>query len=313
MNTAKYVDQMVTQWQQDGMSKAEIVWNAALLCVDWPYVYSAWGAECTPGERRKRYRMCPSHTTIKTKCKGFDDGNCNGCKWYPGQERVRCFDCRGFTDWTLKRVGIDLYGDTCGVQWNHKANWAAQGLIATMPKDRLCCLFVRKDGKYTHTGLGINNEVCDCGNNVTYSKTRPAKWTHWAVPAGLYEGDIPTPTPDPEPTPAGKPMLKCGDRGTYVMLLQTQLINKGYSCGPQGADGNFGTNTEKAVKAFQKEHNGPDGKPLKVDGIVGDATWWALESAPERVTYTVTIQNLTADQKDKIKKEYPAAIVTPED
>ena len=61
------------------------------------------------------------------------------------------------------------------------------------------------------------------------------------------------------------------------------------------------------MKAFQKEHDGPDGKTLKVDGIIGKATWWALTSAPARITYTVTIRNLTAEQKVKLLNEYPNA------
>lgn len=199
MNTAKQVDQMVEQWKAEGKTQAEIVWNTALACVGWSYVYSAWGAECTPAERRKRYKMCPDHETIKTRCKAFDNGNCSGCQWYPNNERTRCFDCRGFTDWCLNRVGFDLYGDTCGVQWNHKANWKDQGLIATMPKDTLCCLFVRKDGKFTHTGFGLNNATCECSSGVQYFSSRDKKWTHWAIPA--IEGVIPTPTPTPTPEP----------------------------------------------------------------------------------------------------------------
>ena len=26
-------------------------WSAALLCVDWPYVFGAWGEECSPANR----------------------------------------------------------------------------------------------------------------------------------------------------------------------------------------------------------------------------------------------------------------------
>jgi peptidoglycan hydrolase-like protein with peptidoglycan-binding domain len=92
-----------------------------------------------------------------------------------------------------------------------------------------------------------------------------------------------------------------------------KLISAGYNCGPTGADGDFGANTEKAVKAFQSEHNGPNGESLKADGIIGPATWWALTAAPQRITYTVTIRNLTAEQKDKLMKEYPGAESRPED
>ena len=49
MNTAKYVASMIEQWKASGAEKWRIVWSVALLCVDWPYVFGAWGAECTPG------------------------------------------------------------------------------------------------------------------------------------------------------------------------------------------------------------------------------------------------------------------------
>ena len=313
MNTAKYVDQMVEQWKQVGMSRAQIVWQAALLCVDWPYVYSSWGAECTPAERRKRYRMCPDHEAIKTKCKGFDSGNCDGCKWFPNRERVRCFDCRGFTDWTLNRVGIDLYGDTCGVQWNHKANWDGQGLIDTMPKDRLCCLFVKKDGKFIHTGLGINNEVCDCGNNVQHTTSRPAKWTHWAVPKGLYGETIQPEEPEKQPEPDGgakRPTIRRGNRNAYVKEMQGMLQKLGYNLGICGVDGDFGTATEKAVKEFQRDHR------LDQDGVCGPKTWAALteaagkldgKPAEEPEKYTVTITGLTKGQAEELCKAWKNA------
>lgn len=313
MNTAKYVDQMVTKWKQEGQSLPSIAWNAALLCVGWPYVYSSWGAECTPAERRKRYRMCPDHEAIKTKCKAFDSGDCSGCKWFPGGERVRCFDCRGFTDKVLNWVGIDLYGDTCGVQWNHKKNWAAQGLIATMPKDKLCCLFVRKDGKFIHTGLGLNNEVCDCGNNVQHTKSRPAKWTHWAVPAGLYEGAIQTTEPEKDQgtqqSTSSRQTLRKGNKGPLVKELQGMLDKLGYNLGICGIDGDYGTATAAAVRSFQSDHR------LTVDGVCGPKTWAELEKAvasittkpeePEKV-YAVVISGLDKTQAETIAANYPA-------
>ena len=52
-----------------------------------------------------------------------------------------------------------------------------------------------------------------------------------------------------------------GDRGTEVKKLQTFLNWAGFNCG--AADGAFGENTQKAVKAFQKAVGLPD------DGIFG--------------------------------------------
>lgn len=65
-------------------------------------------------------------------------------------------------------------------------------------------------------------------------------------------------------------ILKKGSRGSQVVSLQRQLQFLGYNIGSWGADGDFGTSTLKAVKAFQKD------KGLVVDGLVGPATRAAL-------------------------------------
>lgn len=67
------------------------------------------------------------------------------------------------------------------------------------------------------------------------------------------------------------PVLRKGSKGGSVLSLQLLLIHKfAISCGPCGADGDFGSGTEKAVRQFQTA------KGLEVDGIVGAATWAAL-------------------------------------
>lgn len=68
--------------------------------------------------------------------------------------------------------------------------------------------------------------------------------------------------------------LKKGMSGSDVALVQRILINQGYDLGKWGADSEFGSATEKAVKQFQLEKFGA-GK--EVDGIVGTKTWAMLE------------------------------------
>lgn len=68
-----------------------------------------------------------------------------------------------------------------------------------------------------------------------------------------------------------KDLLKLTSKGQAVTNLQLMLNAKGYSCGT--ADGIFGTNTETAVKNFQRA------KGLSVDGIVGNDTKAALWAA----------------------------------
>lgn len=302
MNTADYVDEYVQTLKNDGVPLSDVAWKAALACVGWAYVFGAWGEYCTPAQRRKRYS--DDHPTIKSACGNYygnGSSNCKGCKWYPSEKYTRIFDCRGFTYWVLKRVyGFDLQGSGATSQWNTESNWKARGEISNMPKDVLCCLFVRKDGKMQHTGFGLNNETVECSSGVQYYSSRRAKWTHWAVPACIENY-----TP-PEPDPNQKPTLRRGDKGSYVSLLQTELVNRGYSVGSSGVDGDFGKNTEAAVKNFQRDNG------LVADGVVGEKTWAALSSTDPVVLYTVHIPGLPLYKADALVTSYDNAYMTKE-
>lgn len=71
-----------------------------------------------------------------------------------------------------------------------------------------------------------------------------------------------------EKTKAAVRNLSKGAKGGYPSILQAFLICHGYDTG--GFDGDFGNQTENAVKAFQRDHN------LFVDGIAGKATFAKL-------------------------------------
>ena len=308
MNTAKYVASMIEQWKASGAEAWRIAWSTALLCVDWPYVFGAWGAECTPAERKKRKR--DDHPTIVSKCQVLNGSkeSCSGCKWLPGGERVRCFDCRGFTDWCLKQVGIDLQGEGATSQWNNGSNWLRKGEIATMPENTLVCLFVKKGSKMEHTGFGLNNETCECSAGVQHFTRRNQKWTHWAIPRGLYDGSsVPEPSPSSAPAPStDQPTLRKGSTGETVKALQSALIQKGYDCGASGADGIFGKNTEAALKRFQQDHG------LTADGICGFLTYAALEEKTETQLYTVHIPMLPLYKAEALVNVYSGAWMSKE-
>ena len=69
-------------------------------------------------------------------------------------------------------------------------------------------------------------------------------------------------------------LIRRGSRGANVVVIQTELnrISQSYPAIPKLAavDGIFGSRTEASVRAFQNIF------ALKVDGIVGNATWYAL-------------------------------------
>ena len=66
------------------------------------------------------------------------------------------------------------------------------------------------------------------------------------------------------------PTVRKGDSGNAVKILQLVLVAYEYNIGKYGADGDFGSDTESAVRQFQKNSG------ISVDGIVGNDTWSEL-------------------------------------
>ena len=108
----------------------------------------------------------------------------------------------------------------------------------------------------------------------------PDTWTKLfradAVPTGTV---VPSGSPKPSPAPAPTPdhssagfRLKYEDKSPQVGQLQSRLAALGYMAA-SGVDNYFGFGTYEAVRAFQKVNG------LKVDGVVGPATWKALFAA----------------------------------
>lgn len=67
------------------------------------------------------------------------------------------------------------------------------------------------------------------------------------------------------------PLLRNGDRGNFVYLLQFILNQYGYNL---SVDGIFGSRTLNAVRDFQQNNS------LNVDGLVGPNTWRTLLTLP---------------------------------
>lgn len=73
-----------------------------------------------------------------------------------------------------------------------------------------------------------------------------------------------------EGTPVYMKTLKKGSKGAQVKALQALLIGYGYDCGKSGADGDFGSATDSAVRRYQSRNG------LTCDGSVGPKTWGKL-------------------------------------
>lgn len=309
MNSAEYVSNLTKKLKDQGKVLSEVAWQTALACVGWAYVFGARGQYCTPANRRARYS--DAHPTIKTKCQNFNGSGstgCKGCKWYPKEKYTRFFDCRGFTYWILKQAyDWELVGAGATSQWNTEKNWQKKGKVSDgIPADTLVCLFVRKGEKMEHTGLGCNDQTIECSSGVQHFTKRNKKWTHWAIPVVVTPGELKS-VPQPEPVdPDAPPTLKKGSKGAWVTKLQTMLMQKGYDLGKYGADGDFGSATQAAVKLFQKDNG------LNPDGVVGEKTWAALEKQEPMQLYSVTVLHLTESQAKALAAMYPNAEIEKE-
>ena len=141
--------------------------------------------------------------------------------------------------------------------------------IDTLPDVVGLCL--HKDGHVGYT-VGGGYAVEWQGTRIGCVKTVIAnrKWTEWfELPFINYDGaDLSAPA-DLD-VPLGSRLLKRGLMGKDVKALQ-ELLNQ--LCASLAVDGIFGSNTEAAVKAFQKKSG------LAQDGKYGDKTHAALMAA----------------------------------
>ena len=269
MFTAKQVDAALKQWGAIGESKPEIVMGLSDYCLGWPYVFGAAGEMCTPANRKKFAGYHPEYQSkIYGACPVLSNQQetCAGCKW----DGCRIFDCRGFTRWLLEQVGLSLAGGGATSQWETDSNWAAKGEIKTIPRALVCCVFKRKDGKMSHTGMYQGDgEIIHCSTTVKRD-TLPGTpaWTHWAIPAGLYSTEELRKAGVNVDEAKNIPTLRRGSRGDDVEELQ-MLLNMKYGYDLE-VDGIYGAKTEAAVKAFQKAHG------LTADGVCGPQTRKAL-------------------------------------
>lgn len=250
-------------------TKAEKAIRIAKSCIGYPYVYAALGEECNPKNRKARANKAASHPTIISSCQVLSGkaATCDGCKW----QGTRMFDCRGFTWWVLNQVGVKISNVGATTQYNTKADWSEQGKITNMP-NKVCCVFVYKDGKMAHTGLHIGDgKIIQAGVGVQEVdvKDKVWGWTHYAIPKGLYDNLEET---------EDMASLKSGSSGQQVKDLQTMLNALGFDCGK--VDGKFGKNTDAAVRKFQNQYG------LTVDGIVGAKTYEKI-----KLLYTSSEEN----------------------
>lgn len=298
--------------------KAALIVQLAEDRLGEPYVFGAIGEACTPENRKRRARA--DYPSIVSRCQvlngdvksvkrpdgTIDPSCCNGCAWKGKQ----IYDCRGFTYWILKQVGITISTVGATTQYNTVKDWIQRGNIQNMP-NLVCCVFKYRDGKMQHTGLHVGDgNIIHCSTIVKRGKTTDSGWTHYAIPKGLYsEEELTAAGIAAESAAITAEIIKKGCKGESVKQLQNKLLSLGYTLPRYGADGSFGAETESAVKQFQHDNG------LNEDGIVGPLTTNALadaltEKEVDPVLYTLTIPGLNEAQMQALIAQYPTALVT---
>ena len=269
------------------------------LADEWGYIWGTAGEKWTAAKQKELEKTTDTSRAMSRKY---------GKKWIGHMVA----DCSGLFSWAFKQLGGYMYhgSDTmyrkyCAYHGELNKGKRTDG--ATLKPGT--AVFVWNGEKYSHVGLfvgdGIVIEAMGAQNGVTTTKVTATKWTHWGELKGVDYSGI---TPEPDPQPDQKPTLRKGDSGTYVTLAQTMLIQRGYSCGSCGADGKFGNDTQYAVKKFQMDH------ALQVDGVIGQATWTALEDTTDEVQlYTVHIPCLPLYKAEAMVSQYDGAYMTKEE
>jgi len=144
-------------------------------------------------------------------------------------------------------------------------------------------------------------------DGVVGAKTVAMLFSDDAISADTEIPQPPTqePTPTPTPGPADDVVLyrtlRYGNSGEDVAFVQRRLMELGYLAG--AADGQFGTATLAAVKAFQKANG------LTVDGVAGTKTYGVMFSdAAIRAEATPTPSPTPEEQEPEVDITDPNGI-----
>lgn len=233
-----------------------------------------------------------------------------GSKWIGH----RVWDCSGLVRWAMSQHGgsvahgsNSIYDRYCSSKGTMTAGQRSDG--KTLRPGSVVFTSNPTTGKKPHIGVYIGGgfviEAASTAKGVIKSRITDKnsngkyKWTHWGELKGVQYGEGDEPMTPSTPEEPAKKTLRKGDKGEEVRELQQLLIDRGYDLGKWGADGSYGSQTEKAVKQFQKDWD------LKQDGICGEKTWATLLSMPEKEKlYKVTISHLTAALADEILSKY---------
>jgi len=214
---------------------------------------------------------------------GFYNGPKNGYDW-----------CDIFVDWCFIRtygapIGLGLLcqpvasaGAGCEFSaqyYKSKGRWRTE----PEPGDQV---FFSYGGGISHTGIVVNVTavaIITVEGNVNGQVVQTSYPHSSGAIAGygrpcweLFEEKETETTSQPANADPGEPIeitlpeITYGDESVWVKVMQTLLIDKGFSCGIYGPDGEYGVQTKIALYEFQKAAG------LETNCICGSTTWKKL-------------------------------------
>ena len=250
-----------------------------LKMVGQPYWYGCCGYKATTNLLNRKAKQYPSHYTASRMSRYKHDirdrkvvcdciGGAKGYAWTNGGQAM--LDAIGTDSAVSNKYGANGCPDKGA---NSMFAWAKSkgvdwGTIDTLPE--IVGLALHTDG---HVGYYVGNGYAVEWRGFSYgsvrTKVKDRKWKYWyKLPFIQYrEADAEIPTPE---IALGSRLLKRGMVGSDVKALQELLMQLGYALPKHGADAEFGSETEKALLAFQKKAG------LEADGKYGDKTHAAL-------------------------------------
>ena len=223
---------------------------------------------------------------------GYDQAN----RWGPD------YDCASLVISAWESVGVSVREAGASYTGNMKGAFLACGFrevtasvnlatgVGLRPGDVVLCAahtaMVVKSGtlvaaRINELGQTVGGQTGDQnGKEITLQSYYNYPWTCVLRYDGAESTEPEKPAEPAKPTePSAKgivlPLVRQGMKGDAVRAVQGILMARGFSVGPDGADGDFGYNTRQGVLNFQRY------KKLTLDGIVGEKTWKALLGVSE--------------------------------
>lgn len=239
--------------------KSEWIVKYCLAQLGRPYWRGTWGQHASDALLTRMRKKFPESYTASDFAKQAKQGQ-------------KVHDCCGLLKGAVmcKTVNGDPEGELKPVDKNPTMLYDAASVksddMSKFPMKKAYLVYnSNKSHVGVYTGDGEVTEARGHAYGVVKSKITDARWKYWSDYCHAdYSDQEPTPAPVKEDEVKYDELQICrkGSTGDAVKTIQANV--------KVTVDGVFGTNTEIAVKKFQKDHG------LTQDGIVGQRTWKAI-------------------------------------